>query len=418
MAVDSTGLQTNTVIGPGSDTPNVVPPSPTKDVGQIPFQDAQNPLIVTSKNFQTGLNQGSTALDSSLRNINPNYPYPAPPPVAPPADTKTTDNADFNDGFTKQLDAIANSSNDSTKSLIASIHAARANQQGALDQKYEMYSRGLQLLGVEKGTAAATPELLAGQLQSAENEHQQKISDLVAKETKAVMDAQQARDDNNLKLVKDKMDYVASIQKQKATALKDYYDTITSGNKAAEGIAPSIAANVMALDPSQREAYLSSVATSYKVPVDSLVSAVAAYQSTQSKEALSEANIRSQIANRGANSAAAKPLTPSALTALKKQNPLIDLPYGTTSAEAQQAVIDANAFKSIVAKDFADPNSGALVNGLYSYDYVKKALSALPNGVSRTGFLDTIKDKLGLGKFKNAKQYGITQSEFDTLTGK
>lgn len=408
---DTSSALKNTQIGPV-----VSPLTPTVDAGQIPFQDAENPLIVTSKNFQTGINNASSGLDSSLRNINPNYPYPAPPATpTTTTDTGSNNTADYSDGFTKQLDAIASSSNDSTKSLIASIHAARANQQGQLDTKYQQYERGLQLLGVEKGSAAATPELLSGQLIQAENQHQQKISDLVAKETKAVMDAQQARDDGNLKLMTEKMSYLQTIQKQKATALKDYYDTLTSSGKAADSVAASVSSKVMALDPSQREAYLTNVATQYQIPLDSLVSSVAAYQQSQSKADLEEENIRSQINNRGSESNE-KALTPSALTSLSKQNPLIKLDYGTTASEAQQAVANASALSKAIVSDFSDPKSGAVVNGRYTYDYIKKALSNLPEGIDRIGFLSSIKGQLGLGKYKNAKNYGITQDEFDELT--
>lgn len=350
-----------------------------------------NQLIVTSKNYQNGLNDASGGLDTSLRGMNPNYPYP-PAPVET-KDASKTPSGDFSDGFTRQLDAIGERSNESTKALIASIHAARQNQQGQVDQKYEQYTRGLQLLGIEKGSAQATPELLSGQLIQAENDHQQKISKLVSDETKALIDAQTARDEGDLKLMKEKMDYVKDIKKEKATALKDYYDTLTAGSKAAEGLASSVLDKVDGLDPKHKEEYIMRVADAYNIPYDTLVSSLAKEKVSRTKDDLSAANIRSEIANRGKSG-------------------------GGTAAERKAFVFDQiGQLLEPGAKDskgvpYLDSSGYMTAAGF------KKLISAAKgDGITRKEFLAEYAGQIYLGTPEAASAYGLTGAEVKAIKG-
>lgn len=110
----------------------------------------------------------------------------------------------------------------------------------------------------------------------------------------------------------------------------------------------------------------------------------------------------------------AKALVPSDIASINKQNPLLNLSYGETTDTAKAAIATANSISQGLQTAYKNPS--LVRNGYYTYQYINDALNNLPSGISRTGFLSSIKDKLSLGTYRGAKNYGISKGEYDTLT--
>lgn len=168
-------------------------------------------LIVDSTKAKTDYATAGNYLDQHIQSANPN--------VAP-VKSAQTDGA-YTDAYTQALDALGSRSDMATKSLIATISAQHANAVNNINQNYDKYSRGMELLGIENNSAQSGPEALAGQLLEIKNQQMSKISALDVEMNKAVLDAQNARADNDFKIVKEKVDYIKQLKKDKADAIKE-----------------------------------------------------------------------------------------------------------------------------------------------------------------------------------------------------
>lgn len=290
------------------------------------------PTIVSTGSIHTDAAKNSATLDTALRNFNANYQSPTAPvnpntETDPNADTAGVDITDAStDPFIQQLNNMSARSNDSTKMLIQTIQANKVRQANAVNKQYENYKSGLQLLGIQSGDATATPDLVAGHIQEAATEQEQKISDLDTEETKALMDAENARADNDFKVLQDKMDYVKQIKQDKAQALKDYNDaltkSVTDGDKIAQSVAHDVYDTLQTLDDTDKETFLTTLATKFNIPAGSLVTALVDEQSTRTSDA-----------------AKADPvLSPTEAATL-------GVPYGTTQSQAKAKGITPDRYK-------------------------------------------------------------------------
>jgi len=228
---------------------------------------------------------------------------------------KTSGTAD--DPYIQQLDTIASHSNDATKVLVSSIKATKQKQANNLDKQYNDYKSGLQLLGIQTNQATVTPDLLMSHINTVESEHQAKLNDLDNEEIKALTDAQTAQDNNDFKVLNEKMTYLKQIRSEKTQALKDYQESLTKyndtvkkqGDASAKLIAPDIYNAVKGLDANDQEQFLLAISQKYNIPLNSIVTSLVAQKPISDK------------------ADAANVLSPSEAKAL-------GVPYGTTKTEA------------------------------------------------------------------------------------
>lgn len=277
------------------------PSAPAPVTAPVQAPQSSN-LINTSSQSRTATNQATSDLAAALARLNGNTTGVS---TSTPAGSTTTA-APSTDPILSGLDALQANSDAATKSLIASTQAAYQNKINAVNTQYTNYKSGLQQLGVETNEAQSTPDLLAGHIQQAANDQMDKINALGAEESKALMDANNAKATNDFKTLQAKMTYVQQIQTQKAQAIKDMYDSITSAKTASDDEAEAIYSTMQTLDPSDQEAYLQAVSSKYNLPLDGLVASLNTYKAAQDKAALATQNTESIIAKRATGGSSTK----------------------------------------------------------------------------------------------------------------
>lgn len=273
--------------------------------GQTPVAPPTSQLITTSTKSRTNFAQNSATLDNAYAKLsgvpttdNPN-PSPGGNGSGDNTSSTTTILGDTTDPIISGLNTLQTNSDAATKALLASTQALYQNKINAVNKQYDNYKRGLQGLGIEHNDAQATPDLLAGHIQQAANEQMDKINALTAEESKALIDAKSAKDSNDFKTLQAKMDYVKQVQTQKADAIKNMYDSIANSDKAAGYEAHDIYDTMQTLGPEDQKAFIAAVATKYKIPLTSLVTALNDEKQSRADKALTTANKASILANRG-----------------------------------------------------------------------------------------------------------------------
>lgn len=252
------------------------------------IQTAQPPIINTSSSSRNTSAKSSADLNTALAMYGLSTP-PVPGAATPnttnvttttPSTTVNADgstNTDQNmsiDPYIQSLNNISTSSNASTKLLVNSILAAKSRNQNSVDSQYNAYKQGLQLLGVQHNEAQSTPDLLMGHIQSAENDHQQKLQDIESNTAKALVTAQQAQEDNDFKTLNAQMSYIKQLNAEKAQVLKNYQTSLTQQPKLADGVAHSVYGILQTLSPDDQETFLQSVSQKYNLPLGTLVTAL------------------------------------------------------------------------------------------------------------------------------------------------
>ncbi len=265
-------------------------------------------IINTSTKSRTNFSQNSSALDAAMAKIggqptvsNPTVTTTKIGPDGQPTDSGTGSDIlnNTSDPIVAGLNTMAANSDAATKALIASTQAAYQNKINTVNKQYGNYKAGLQQLGIEHNEAQATPDLLAGHIQQAANDQMEKINALTAEESKALIDAKTAKDNNDFKLLQAKMDYVKQVQTAKADAIKNMYDAISNADKAAAIEAHDIYDTMQTLSPNDQEAFIQAVASKYGLPVNNLVTALVDEKNKRDTANVDLANKKSILANRG-----------------------------------------------------------------------------------------------------------------------
>lgn len=230
------------------------------------------PLVTTARQAQSEFAEYS----SKLQNAMGRFGVASSKSSNANADgTETPKTAEVSDPYTQALDRHSANGDEATKALIASIQAKRDKNASSIDKNYENYKRGVALLGIQHNDAQSSPDLLAGHIVSIENEHIQKIQELDAEESKALIDARIARDNDDIKTLKEKMDYVKELKKQKDEELKSTYDKLSYEAKIGEIEAHAIYSELQKLGADDKETFLAAVAQKFNIPLGTLVTAVA-----------------------------------------------------------------------------------------------------------------------------------------------
>jgi hypothetical protein len=218
---------------------------------------------------------------------------PTPPA---PGDTGYTDQ------YTQMLDRIGKSSDAATRALIGNIQATKVNRENQMNDQYDRYKRGLEVLGLQEGTSKYLPDIQAGKMHAAEAEHNAKLQQLDATYLKTLADANAAKDRGDIALFKQHMDYVKELKAQKATEVKALHDatlfeydkTIKAG-QAAASIAPYLLGHLNNLAEADHMPFLKGVSENHNIPVESLISAIGDEKSKSEKSALDAKRVQSLI---------------------------------------------------------------------------------------------------------------------------
>lgn len=270
------------------------------------FQPAKSKLIVTAGPTQKQGAQDSSDLANILNKYGlsnttsapgtPSTPSSGATPASTGTDTPT-------DPYSSLLTQISNNSDAATKNLISGIQATEQNNENKVNEQYDSYTRGLQLLGIQHNQATFGPDVLAANINKAKNDQHEKLQELQVAEAKAISDANTAKLNGNLAVLKEQMANIKQIQADKATALKNYYTQITQSPKlAAAQIDPASAQAMLTsmntLDDTDKEAFIHAVATKFGLDPAAVVASLSSVVTASDKADLAKKNAQATLQNK------------------------------------------------------------------------------------------------------------------------
>lgn len=380
------------------------------------------PLTEQAVNFQTPQNNMITSSYSSkmnfLKNVNQLSQLMNTGQIQDTISKMPTIDGDYKDQYTMSLDNLAQRSDDSTKRLISSIQAQRQMNQNAINDSYDRYKRGIQLLGIQGGEQAFAPDLLSGKILQAENAQQMKIQQLQTEELKAIMDADDARINNNFKLLQEKMDYIKQLRTERKDAIKDIYDQQINNYKIdemerqrANDLVASYYDDYASVPEANKVNYIQSISQNLGINPAYIVNSLALEKQARDAKAIKSS---SKLSSGGSSVS----YTNSELKKLRQAN--ID-PSNTEEADEFLYTSDAEKktkfFNDIDQIIQSDQDAYVLdKDGFLTEQAFKELLqTTIEKGYSRSDFLKAVKPYLYLKKYKFAKNYGITEQEFKEL---
>lgn len=395
----------NTQVGPAQApvVAPVAPTTPTEPVVNPTIPPPANPGIVSSTQAQNTLDQGSADLDNMTNQPDPYVEY-----------------------LQKQAAALANGTDTTNAGTeandISTATTNAASLQNKVQSDYASYKAGLETLGIQSGLASMAPDLQAGRLLGAANDETTKIQDIQQKEDLAVAKAKQARINNDAVTLKDTNAEIEQIKKDKADAITQAQQKQTHDFSVANDLSTYAYKTLQTLDPDKQEAFILQTAKDNDISPAALTSALAKEQDTQTKFNLTTA-LQEKSLDKQSSDAEDKPLSPGALKSLAAENPLLDLSYGVSSADATKYTQFAKGLTDSIDKDFSDPaNLGP--QGYLTFAYGQKLSDIIDNndtGVSKvalfTQLYDDGKITPSLLKNDNYKGYGLTEAEAKKVMG-
>lgn len=239
-------------------------------------------MVNDSSNAMNGYATAGAALDQHL---SQDTAATTAAKISAEGDKSNTDT--YSDSYTQGLQGISDRSNASTKSMIANLQAQHTNAVNDIDQNYDKYTRGMELLGIENGSAQFTPEVLKGQLLEAKNQQLSKVTALDQKLNTAVMAAEAARDNKEFEVMKQQMDYVSQLKKDKAAAVKDLASADDQSMQKAKFFGDTIYNSIAGLKGDQKTAALTQLSTQLGIPVAYLLGAASTTAQARIKSAKS-----------------------------------------------------------------------------------------------------------------------------------
>lgn len=305
----------------------------------------------------------------------------------------------YSDPYTQMLDKISAKSDKATQNLIATIKAKKANSMRTINDETDRLKQGLLSLGLSTGNINFTPDLVYGQVAQAENARMSKLQQLDTDEATALLEAQQAVDEKDFKLLKEKMDYIKTIKKSRLDTLKENSDILSYENKIGEQQATRIYDELQKMPESSKLQFLQQVATQFNIPLTALTSQVNEITRGRQKSSSSSGGYTSQELRKLRQAG----IDSSDIAAAD------DFLYG----EGDDSAVNMTSILGSLNKAYANPN--LVRNGKFTYEYIKNVLNNLPPSVDRTDFIKKIKSKLSIPNWNGAKQYGLTKNEYDTL---
>lgn len=378
---------------------------PSQYGANVDYAYPQNPapqsnnIITTAGPATNSFNQYSGNLNNMLTSLGGGLP----------GDNLNVGNV--NDAYTQMLDRVSRGEDASTKAMIGTIQAQRANRGNEINTQYEGYKRGLQLLGIQQNEAQATGDLLMGHIQQAENEQRAKIQNLDVEVNKALMDAEQAKNKKDLATLEAKMAYVDKLKAEKRDYLKNIAEQMSAGSNIADSVIAGSYAEYAKLSPTDQQKYIQHVAKSFGIPVTSVQAAIEKQRMAGEDRALDIAGKKSTIAGRSSAS------TGGGYTAQEKRK-LRQAGIDPSNVEAADDFLYADKptekeFYSLADQYVTDDEN------LDDEGYLtKEAFNALVQqgvnqGLSKSDLVETYKDYIYLNKWKYAQNYGFTKKEWE-----
>lgn len=279
------------------------------------------------------------------------------------------------DPYLVALQGIADRSNDASKRLIATIAAKHQSEVNEVERNYDKYARGMELLGINNGQAQFTPEILKGQILEIKNQKLSKVHDLDQEMASAIADAEDARSQNDFKVLQEKMDYVRQLKQDRAQALKDLADSDTDAMRKAQFFGDTIYDSIRGLSGDQKTAALSALSSKLGIPVAYLIGAASS---------VAQDRIRSS--------------------------------GGGSAADRKSGVISAlNSVFSDPSKKDSNGMPYVDQNGYIIPEQFKKLMkAAAEDGIDRKQFIDLYGDQIYV---ENASAYGLRPAEIKLLGG-
>lgn len=249
-------------------------------------QPTTNPLIVTGTNPANQFNQDSQALNNALATIGQGNQITnqITGSSALNADKSNSELAQvYSDPYTQMLDKIAAKSDKATQNLIATIKANKYSRESNVNQEYDRLKQGLFSLGLSTDKLQYTPDLVYGSIMQAENQRTAQLQQLDQQEATALLEAQQARENKDFTLLKEKMAYIKDIKNQRLETLKNSFDTMNYEAKIGEIQAKQVYDQLQKIPPAKRTEFLQAIATKLNIPLAAITSQVAEIQRTRAK---------------------------------------------------------------------------------------------------------------------------------------
>jgi len=246
----------------------------------VSSNDSRNQFIRNSADLGSML---SRYYPQNQQNQNNNTNTPTPggssgssnAPSSPGANNQNATIDNYSDPYTQALDKMKANQDVATQNLINTIQAKRANRGNEITQSYERYKQGLMLLGVQSENIQSSPDIVMGNIQQAENARIAKLQELDQEEATALLEATMAKDEKDFKLLKDRMDYIKEIKRERINTLKDSYDTMKYEQGIGEMQAEQIYTQLNTLSGDKKEQFLQAVADRFGIPVGAIVAGVA-----------------------------------------------------------------------------------------------------------------------------------------------
>lgn len=232
-------------------------------------QTTTTPLIVTGSKPAQQFAKNSQYINQQIQNTQQYTPQPYQQGQEQKDMFKFMET--YSDPYTQYLDKMMATSDKATQNLIATIKAQKANQMRGINDQYERLKQGLMSLGLSTGNINFTPELVYGSINQAENARLGKLQELDMNEATALLEAQQASDEKNFKLLKERIDYIKGIKKTRLELLKESYDTIAYEQKIGEMQARQIYDTIQGMDKNTQINFLQQIARQYNIPLASII---------------------------------------------------------------------------------------------------------------------------------------------------
>jgi len=234
-------------------------------------------VIATSKPARKEFMKQSMNLSKMLSSLGGGTTKPEEP---------TLDNTK-NDPYMQMLNQRSVLDDEITRSLISSINANKYQRENEVRQQYDRYTRGLELLGVQSGSARYTPELFAGKIQEAEMQKLSKLREFDVEANKALLEAKQAQASGQLNILREKMNRIQELKSERDNYLKNLASNLEAETSIADNRAEAIYESLQTLNPDEKEVFLEQVADTYGIPLPSLISAVSRVKTGKTSKAKS-----------------------------------------------------------------------------------------------------------------------------------
>lgn len=359
----------------------------------------ENQLIVTGTNPANQFGKNSQELDNLLGQVGTQPQTPGTnvnPGVKEQQDLNKMVET-YSDPYTQMLDKIGATSDKATQNLIATIKSNKSAREANINLEYDRLKQGLFSLGLSTERLSFTPDLVYGSITQAENERMSKLQTLDQDEATALLEAQQAREDKDFKLLKERMDYIKGIKKSRLDILKESYDTLNYESKIGELQANQIYDELQNLSEEKKVPFLQQLATKFDIPLAALTSQVAQITRDRKKEAEKSSGSGGGYTSQEKRKLRQAGIDPTDIEAAD------DFLYGDEE--------DYNFYD--LGDQYSEDPENLDNKGYLTPDKFKSlVLQGQKDKISKANVIERYKDKLNLKNKRKAREYGFTDSEW------